>query len=145
MGADAGRGEPVMAELMTEIKNPGCFVLDYEANAGAGIKDTLADFIDILRKAHAEVPIVVISKTRYSGESFNDAMLQGRLELLAFQRETVEKSKAHGDRNIYFVDGSILLGNDWEECTVDGGHPTDLGFWNMARNLTPILRGIINR
>jgi|ETNmetMinimDraft_26_1059896.scaffolds.fasta_scaffold132783_2 lysophospholipase L1-like esterase len=34
-------------------------------------------------------------------------------------------------------DGSTLLGEDFDECTVDGVHPTDLGFMRMARGLAP--------
>ena len=36
-----------------------------------------------------------------------------------------------------------MLGEDFDECTVDGTHPTDLGFLRMARSLEPAVRRII--
>ncbi|MDF2662007.1 MAG: hydrolase-type esterase, partial [Paenibacillus sp.] len=48
-----------------------------------------------------------------------------------------------GDQHIVFFDGSTLLGEDYEECTVDGGHPTDLGFVRMAEGLAPTFRQLL--
>ena len=51
-----------------------------------------------------------------------------------------------GDRDLHFCNGSDLLGDDdYEECTVDGVHPTDLGFYRMARSLEPVIRRILDR
>jgi len=60
-----------------------------------------------------------------------------------FQRGVVEERRAAGDGNVHFLDGATLLAEDFEECTVDGVHPTDLGFWQMARVLEPVLRSIL--
>ena len=50
----------------------------------------------------------------------------------------------HGDKNVYFIDGSMLFGEaDGDACTVDGCHPNDLGFYRMARGLEPVLRKIL--
>ena len=58
----------------------------------------------------------------------------------------VEKKKASGDNNIFFVDGNTLYGNkDIHEFTVDGLHPTDLGFYMIAKNLYPIIRKHLNK
>ena len=48
-----------------------------------------------------------------------------------------------GDKNIYFLDGATLLGEDFDECTVDGVHPTDLGFARMAKNILPKIKEIL--
>ena len=48
-----------------------------------------------------------------------------------------------GDRLLFFQDGGELLGEDFEECTVDGVHPTDLGVMRIADGLTPVVRGIL--
>lgn len=45
--------------------------------------------------------------------------------------------------NIYFMDGGKLSGNDFDECTVDGVHPTDLGFSRMAESLQDTVRRLI--
>ena len=47
--------------------------------------------------------------------------------------------KADGDAAVYYVPTGSLLGNDGED-TVDGTHPTDLGFLRMAEGMAPVLR-----
>jgi lysophospholipase L1-like esterase len=46
---------------------------------------------------------------------------------------------------VFFEEGADFLGEDSEECTVDGGHPTDLGFRRMADALTPIMAKLLRR
>ena len=56
-----------------------------------------------------------------------------RKEIIA---QTYEKAKAMGDNNVYFLDGETLFGKEDEEnCTVDGCHPNDLGFYRMAKGI----------
>ena len=58
--------------------------------------------------------------------------------------EAYEKAIASGDNNVYLIDGFTLLGDsEGVEATVDGTHPTDLGFYNMARMLYPLLNKIL--
>jgi len=141
----SGRGEPEVARTIAQVRNPACFVLDYEANASAEqrLEKTLAEFIAILREAHPETPILVVSRIRYARENVSQDVLQGRLQRRDFQRRTVEDLRAKGDAHISFLDGGTLLGEDFEECTVDGAHPTDLGFYRMARGLAPVLEKIL--
>jgi lysophospholipase L1-like esterase len=47
-----------------------------------------------------------------------------------------------GVKNIYYVPGENLIGADGE-ATVDGIHPTDLGFMRIADALEPILRKVL--
>jgi lysophospholipase L1-like esterase len=46
--------------------------------------------------------------------------------------------KAGGDAAVFYVPASSLLGADGED-TVDGTHPTDLGFQRMAEGMAPVL------
>jgi lysophospholipase L1-like esterase len=43
------------------------------------------------------------------------------------------------DINLHYVPGESLLGEDGE-ATVDGTHPTDVGFLRIADALEPVLR-----
>jgi hypothetical protein len=140
----SGKGEPELAHLIAEIENPACIVLDYEANAGSGLLEkTLQAFIHILRKKHTNVPIIVVSKIRFAKESFIENILKEREDLKSFQQVLVGELRESGDKHIHFVDGSVLLGENFDECTVDGVHPTDLGFMRIADNLTPIIADIL--
>jgi hypothetical protein len=48
-----------------------------------------------------------------------------------------------GDKNVYFVSGKELMALCGDEGTVDGTHPTDLGFYSMAKCLEPLLRSLL--
>ena len=140
----SGRGEPEVARTIATIPNPGCFVLDYEANAaGPQLEATLDEFITILREAHPDVPILVVSRIPWARDLISPSQMKDRVHKRDFQRDLVERRRAAGDENLHFLDGAELLPEDPTECTVDGAHATDLGFWQMARALEPVLRGIL--
>lgn len=141
----SGKGEPEVAETIAEIPDPACFILDYEANAGGleRLRQTLPAFISILRERHRATPILVVSGLACSPERFIEKEFQGRIERRDFQRGVVEGLRSAGDKHIFFQDGGELLGKHSDECTVDGQHPTDLGFMQIANGLEPTLRGIL--
>lgn len=131
----SGRGEQGVALTIREIERPACFVLDYEANVSyKEYKETLLPFIQTYREVHPDVPIVIVSRIPFVQDKeigeYED--YQNRRE---YSKSTVEKLKQQGDKNISFIDGSILLGEYWHECTVDGIHPNDLGFMEMANRM----------
>lgn len=140
-----GKGEPEVARTMATIREPGLFVLDYEANSGGleGMRSTLPEFIRILRQAHPRTQILVLSKIPYSTEDFHSQARAARLASRDYQRYTVDNLRLCGDGRIHFFDGSDLLGRDWPESTVDSVHPNDLGFMRMADTLTPVLQRIL--
>ncbi|HRU04401.1 MAG TPA: SGNH/GDSL hydrolase family protein [Candidatus Brocadiia bacterium] len=142
----SGRGEREVAQCLGLIPDPALYVLDYEANAWGEppIDKTLRPFIAVLREARPSTPILVVSKVRYAREAHYPDQLATRLQKMAFQKETVESLAAAGDGNIHFFDGSTLYGDDFDEVAVDGAHPTDLGFWLMAKGLAPVIRRILS-
>lgn len=147
----SGRGEAEVARTIATIDSPALIVLDYEANGGGfeGMEQSLPRFISILRDAYACVPILVISKIRCGQEALARAAgeywsWQTSRELCrAYQRNMVRRRRKAGDGNIHFLDGAALLGKDYWEGTVDGIHPTDLGFARMAAGIEAALRRIL--
>ena len=140
-----GKGEPAMAELIADIENPAMIVLDYDANAHVdGLRATLSNFIDILRKKHPETPILLVSKLPYASE-INDEYEYSE-ERYAYQEihmTELRKRRDAGDKNIHFLDGTSLYGIDPCACTVDGVHATDLGFYMIAKRMAPVIDRII--
>ncbi len=143
--AGGGCGEPDMARNVASITDPACFVLDYEANGGGfkRLRKTFPQFIRILRRAHPKVPILAISKIAYPSELIHPENLKARLAGRDVQRDTIRKMKKQGDRRLHFHDASHLLGKDFEECTMDVGHPSDMGFMRIADGLTPVLKRVL--
>lgn len=140
-----GHGHPEVARAMAAIDDVALFVLDYDANMANAerLAPNLPVFIDILRQAHPSAQILVVSRIRFACEQYDPKEEKLRLTKREVQRDVVERLRSGGDSRIVFLDGGTLLGENWDECTVDGIHPTDLGFLRMADSLEPVLRKIL--
>ena len=130
-----GKGEPELSHLINEISDTRLIILDYEANANETIQTTIGPFIDILRKKHPEIAILVMSKTSYADATDGSKAFELLMNNRDFQKDLVTSRKDNGDNYIYFMDGSTVLGEDYYECTVDGVHPPDLGSYRIAQAL----------
>ena len=139
-----GRGEPELAHLINEITGTSFIILDYEANANETIVNTLGPFIEILREKHPIVPILLVSKIRYASATTGSQAYESLMRLRDFQKQLVETRKNAGDKYIYFLDGSEILGEDYDECTVDGVHPTDLGSLRIAGAIQSAVESILD-
>lgn len=141
-----GRGEPELAEVISEIDHPACLIIDYEGNCVSTelFKETLPEFIRIYRESHRLTPIVVASRIPYARENITPHLHKMRTERKYFEQSLVNTLREKGDLNIYFFDGSKSLGDeDFFECMVDGSHPTDLGFLRMANALESSLKTLL--
>ncbi len=116
------------------------FVMDYDHNAGTQefLRDTHEKMYRIIRKAQPMLPMVMVSAPNFDG---NPALMDARREVV---RQTWRKAKAEGDELVWFVDGETLFGHtDRDLCTVDGLHPTTLGFLRMADGIEPTLKSAL--
>lgn len=138
-----GRGEPALAHLINQISGTSFIILDYEANAGKTIVNTLGPFVTILREKHPDTPILIMSKIRYARTPVGSPAYNDLMSRRDFQTNLVDERRSAGDENIYFLDGSEVLGDDYDECTVDGSHPTDLGSTRIADALLPAIEDIL--
>ncbi len=103
------------------------FVFDYDHNAPttAYLKATHYRAYRRYREKNPHTPVVFISRP-------NSPFEEETLERLEIIQESYAKGKAEGDENLYLIDGRTLLASEWENSTVDGCHPTDLGFYQMS-------------
>ncbi len=130
------RCEPEMASLLGELK-PELFVLDPLANVPiATCGELVGNFLEILLAARPGISVAMV-----------DDLNAPKLELMAERdhgwnrkRAAMAGLKKHfsGRSNLYWLSGANLLGTDGE-ATVDGTHPTDLGFMRIADALAPNL------
>jgi len=139
-----GRGEPEIVRLMADISNPRLFVLDYEANSTGQLANTLTGAIRILRDKHHAVPIMVVSRIAFSTDVTHGESLRMRESSRDMQANIVRDLRRGGDTGIHFVDGSVLLWVDFDECTVDGIHPNDLGFTRIDRQIESEIINILD-
>jgi lysophospholipase L1-like esterase len=131
--------EPAVARFLAEL-DPSVYVLDPLPNMnGESVKERIEPFVEILRAKHPKTPIVLIEHVVYSDGEFvakrKEKYVNANLEL----RLASERLRKAGQKNLFYVAARDLLGEDGEG-TVDGTHPTDLGFQRMADGIEPTLR-----
>lgn len=138
-----GKTEPEMSGLLEELK-PAAYVLDSLPNLSpAETAERVPPFFRMIRASHPQTPIVLVENVEYTDAPFVASRLKKYKDANAHLKAFYEQLKAEGDRHVYYVKASDLLGDDGEG-TVDGTHPTDIGFARMAdgvgRVLEPILK-----
>ena len=134
-----GKCEPEVAELLGEL-DPALFVIDpLPNNMPAQAAKLLPRFLDVLRDARPETPILLISSPHYADGPVVAAKARRGTDadrvVAKIHRERLEA----GDKNLYFTLGADFTGNGGD-ATVDGTHPTDLGFMQMADAFEPPIR-----
>lgn len=139
-----GKGQIEMAELVAKIKDVKLFVLDYEANADEDnlLQKTLEPFIKTIWSYHPMTPILVISKIMMSKEYHNQNSNEKYRSLYLFQKRLIQALQKENS-NLFFLNGQKLLAPMYHEATVDGIHPTDLGFYQMAEKIVKKINQII--
>lgn len=116
-----------MAEYIASL-SMRAFVYDYDHNAPDAdhLRRTHEPFFQIIRKQQPELPVIFVTrpKMKLSAEEVQ------RREIVF---ETYQNAVCAGDRHVYFVSGSQMFARaGGGDCTVDGTHPNDLGFFYMA-------------
>ena len=135
-----GRGEPEIAAMLADIKNPSLYMLDYCWNTQ--IKEfavTLPNVIDIIRAKHPTTPILLVAPTPGVEiyEEFQNPSPRLSTQTLIMLEETQKRNK-NGDANVFFFNGfTESVGEDFWEGMVDGCHMTDLGFLRFSEAILP--------
>ena len=60
-------------------------------------------------------------------------------------KQTYDNAVAAGDKNVYLLRGSEFFDGLSADFTVDGVHPTDLGFFFMAKGIADTLRDALKK
>jgi len=139
------------AELDLEIAEALClidasvYVIDCLPNVDVSMmNDRYIMFIDILHQNKPEVPIVLMESILFTKMDFDQNMKHDVIEKNNLQFQFYKKMKEGGYKKLYYIKGDRLIGNDFD-ATVDGIHPTDLGFERMANEIFPMLKMLINK
>ena len=132
------RGEDEMAHYIASLCM-SAFVMDYDHNAPTAehLRATHAKMFATVRAAQPELPILLMSRPDH-------ARSEQSAEYRRVVLDTFRDARARGERNICFLDGESLFRGPFEDaCTVDGTHPNDLGFAQMAKAVTAVLKRIL--
>lgn len=137
----SARGEQVIAEYISGL-DASVFVIDYDHNAKTveHLRNTHLPFYKTIRNKQPTTPIVMISRPNYGSLPKTD---NERKRVII---ETYEHALNNGDKNVYFIDGETFFQGQFRNaCTVDGTHPSDLGFYLMAKKIAPVIKKLLDK
>jgi lysophospholipase L1-like esterase len=126
-----GTLDPDIAALLGEL-DVAVYVLDCLPNLNAAqVAERTEPFVKALRKAKPTTPILLVEDRTYANAPVIQALAVRNTESRAAYRKAFTALIAAGEKNLFYLPGDKLIGNDGEG-TVDGSHPTDLGFMRQA-------------
>ncbi len=133
------KGEVNMANYIASLNMSAC-VLDYDHNAPTPeyLRETHSRFFNIVREKNPDLPILILTCPRYT---MNERWIVRR-DII---KETYDAAVARGDKNVYILYGSEFFSEIGNEYSVDDTHPTDEGFYYMARAIAPTLRKMLEK
>lgn len=138
-----GKQDYFMARAMAQIPNVKAYIIDPVPNCTKDMCDSLTyGFINILRKAHPDVPIFMVEGPMYSYAKYSAFYGKYLREKNYEFHKNYLKLKKENPCNLYYIDCNNLWGPD-NEGTVDGVHLTDIGFYFYAKRLEPYLRAVL--
>lgn len=127
----SARMESVICGLLAEL-DPAVYVIDALPNMhGEAVTERTLNLVRTVRKQRPATPIVLVeSITHQTGLAWAEDERREH-DLNAQFRNAYEELLSEGCSALHYLEGGDLLGTDGEG-TVDGVHPTDLGFSRMA-------------
>lgn len=138
-----GRMEPEMATLIAEL-DACVFVLDCLPNMTPDqVTERVAPTVKTLRATHPDTPIILVENIIYQSAWFYEGD-GGHVAKNIALKAVYEGLVAEGVSGLTYVPCDDLLGHDGLG-TVDGTHPTDLGFLRQAEVLAPVIESVLKK
>lgn len=139
-----GKMEPEVAELVAEI-DAAAYVIDCLPNMGAvEVRERVEPLVKILRQKRPSTPILLAEDRTYSAAFLLNRLARRNASSRGELKAAYERLVEAGGEALFYLPGDPQLGND-NLGTVDGSHPTDLGFMRMADAFEPVLRTMLKQ
>lgn len=137
-----GRMEPEVTKFVAEL-DPAAFVLDCLPNMTAkDINERAEACVKLLRDARPDTPILLVEDRNYANNFLNASRRERNETNHAAMRAVYAKLNRDNVPHLHYLKADDLLGDDGE-ATIDGSHPTDLGFLRQATEFQKALRKIL--
>jgi lysophospholipase L1-like esterase len=131
-----------IAALLGEL-DAAAFVIDCLPNLNpAQVAERTEPFVKALRKAKPTTPILLVEDRTYANAPALPALAKRNADSRAAFKKAFEALVEGGDKNLHYLAGEGLIGDDGEG-TVDGSHPTDLGFMRQADAFAEALKPLL--
>ena len=125
----SARAEDAMCDYISSL-DMSLFVYDYDHNSPSldHLEKTHERFFLRFREKQPDTPVIMMSRPVF----FLMGSEWDRRDIIL---KTYCNAVARGDKKVWYIDGTNLMDVAKDNGTVDGCHPTDFGFWNMAKTL----------
>lgn len=132
--------DPEIAMLIAQ-SDPSVIVLDMLPNCTKEqLEERLVPFYEIVRKAHPDVPILMVESPIFPIMKWNNETM----ETITEKNKTLARIFAglkENDPMLFYYEGDKVLTD--REGTVDNYHLTDLGFTDFANNMYPVIKRLL--
>ncbi|MEW6752364.1 MAG: SGNH/GDSL hydrolase family protein, partial [Candidatus Latescibacterota bacterium] len=136
-----GTMDPEMADLLAEL-DAAAYVIDCLPNLSPeGVSERTGPLVERLRQGRPVTPIVLVEDRTLTNAALLPERQEHHRRMRAALATAVARLRDCGVEHLHVAPGAGLLGEDGE-ATVDGSHPTDLGFHRQATALLPLLRSL---
>lgn len=131
-----GRWETAMASLMAEI-DAACFVVGPILNNPELMADRYPAFVRRLREGRPKVPIILMTRLHTIG-------IREPYAVNGLVRDVFESMRKAGDEDVHLFDSFPLYSDGGLHPTIEGTHPTDLGFKIISDALAPHVARVLD-
>ena len=129
-----------LADLLGELE-AAVYVIDCLPNMnGARVSERVVPFVKRLRGHRPKTPILLVEDRSFSNSFLQPSKQRHHEASRAALKSGYNELRRSGVKKLHYLEGADLLGN---EDTVDGSHPTDLGFVHQADAFEIALRKIL--
>lgn len=136
-----GKMEPEVTKFVAEL-SASVFVLDCLPNMTAkDVHERAEVCVKTLRAAHPNTPILLVEDRNYADNFLNPARRERNETNHEAMRAVYAKLQREKVGGLLYLRAEELLGDDGES-TIDGSHPTDLGFTRQAAAFARVLKGL---
>jgi lysophospholipase L1-like esterase len=139
-----GTMDAEVGALLGEL-DPAVYVIDCLPNMnGKSVGERTEKLVQAIRKSRPTTPILLVEDRTFTNAFISAAKQAHHKESRAALRKAYDALVAAGDKNLTYMTGDKLLGEDGED-TVDGSHPTDLGFLRHADAMQPVIEPLLGK
>lgn len=136
-----GKMEPEVTQYVAEL-DASVYVLDCLPNMTAkDINERAEDCVLQLRKVRPTTPILLVEDRNYADNYLNPSRKDRNETNHTAMRAVYAKLIRDKVGGLYYLKAEELLGDDGES-TIDGSHPTDLGFMRQAAAFAKVLKAL---
>lgn len=138
------RMELSVAQMINDIEGVDLIIMDCVPNCSPEqVTERTFAFVKELRKRHPNTPILMMESIIRQIGNYNLEWKKKRHKQNVNFRTEYERLLAAGYKNLFYLPADHLIGDDYEG-TIDGTHPTDVGFERMVKIIQPKIEEILD-